>query len=503
MGTYVTANGFQGRNLQQIKTSLQAGFRGIFGADYDLSEDGPDGQVIGQLSSGLADAWEGIQEVYSSFDPAAAIGAALDRICAYSAVSRISAAATSVDAMLYTDATNLGVVIPPGSEARRVRGALVFSLSGAVTIATASCQDLYIGFASAPAPGASLTLTTTFGTFTATVDGGGSMVNALVALANAINANTWATVPVAGAVGVAQVWNAGVLVNPTSDTIGGLQDSTDLLLRIVHPTFAFGVTVGTWKVFKCGSQGTFVCSSTGPNTAGPGELSAIVTPQTGWVGVVNLLQGSTGRATETDEELRIRRTAEQGQGYATERAILKSVNDNVVGVSSVSVISNRGDTTDSSGRPPHSVAVNVIGGDVTQIANAIWLAVGAGIQTTGATSVNITDSQGFPQTVSFTRPSMKVVWVKVTFSLYAEEAFPPAGTADIVAAVVAWCAANLTTGKDVIGGRIAGAVYAAVPGIGPMTVTVSDDGATYVPTYVIDSGHYAFVDADHVSTVLV
>lgn len=503
MGTYVTEQGFKGRTLQEIKASLQAGYQGIFGAEFDTSEEGPDGQVIGLFSDGLAQAWEGLREVFASFAPSGAPGTSLDRVCAYSGVTRIAAAATTVKAILYTDATNLGVVIPSGSGARRVRGALAFSLTGDVTIATASCQDLYLGFNSAPAPGTVVTLVTTFGTFTATVNGAGSMVQALQDLADDIQASVWATTPVDGYAGQAQVWNAGVLVDPAGDTVGGLQNATDLLLRLTHLSTPFGATVGTWKMLLCGSQGTFLCGSTGPNTVAPGELSAIVTPQTGWVGVYNLVQGSTGRNTETDAELRIRRDAEQGEGYATDQAILKSIYDNVPGVSSVGVVSNRTDNVDGAGRPPHSVTVSLIGGDPEAIAQAIWVAMPSGVQTFGTSSFTITDSQGFPQTIYYSNPVQQVVWIKVTYSTYSEETFPGTGVADIKAAVAAWCAANLTTGKDVIGSRLCGAIYAAVPGIGSMTVTVSADGVAYTPTLAIDSSHYAFVDVDHVVPVLV
>lgn len=503
MGTYVTEQGFQGKSLQTIKGNLQAGYRAIFGNDFDLSEEKPDGQVIGLFADGLAQCWEGLREVHASFAPSGAVGTSLDRVAAYTGVSRIAASATIVKAMLYTDATNLGVVIPSGSGARRVRGALAFSLTGDVTIATASCQDLYLGFNFAPAPGTVLTLVTTFGTFTSTVNGTGSMLQALKDLAADIRTSAWYTTASEGYAGVVQVWNAGVLEDPSDDVVGGVQNTTDLLLRLVHRSIPFGATAGTWKVLLCGAQGSFACGVTGPNTVGPGELSAIVTPQTGWVGLYNLIQGATGRNTETAAELRIRREAEQGQGYATEQAILKAVYDGVQGVSSVGVVSNRGDIVDSAGRDPHSVEVSLVGGTPQEIAEAIWSALPAGVKTVGTSSFDITDSQGFTQTIRYSNPTQQVVWVRVTFSTYSEETFPGTGVADIKAAVAAWCAANLTTGKDVIGSRICGAVYAAVPGIGNMVISVSGDGVAFTPTLAVDSSHYAFVDVDHVTTVVV
>lgn len=503
MGVFVTDQGFQKRTLQQIKRSLQEGMRTIHGTGLDVSDEGPDGQTIGLFAQGLSDTWDALQEVYSSFDPAAATGAALDRICANSGVQRIAAAPTTVNSILYTDKDNLGTVVASGSEARRVRGALGFSLTGDVTIATASCQDIYLKFASDPAPAEVVTLTTSFGTFTATVDGTGSKLNALKDLADAINLTTWHTAVATGEVGTAQVWNLGVLADPVLDNVGGNQVTDELVLRLVHPSTAFSVTVGAWEVVLCGAQGKFTCVSTGPNTVGAGELSAIVTPQTGWVAVYNLLAGATGRDIETDDELRIRRTTEQGQGFATEAAILKSVNDNVSAVSAVSVTSNRGDVVDGAGRPPHSVAVNVAGGNDYEIALAIWRALPAGIYPTGTTEVAVPDSQGALQTVRFTRPNKLVIWVKVEYSVYSEEAFPASGNADIIATVVAWCAANLTTGKDVFGGRIAGAIYQAVPGIGNMSVTISTNGTTFNPSLAVASGDYAFVDSDHVTATAV
>jgi hypothetical protein len=234
-----------------------------------------------------------------------------------------------------------------------------------------------------------------------------------------------------------------------------------------------------------------------------GELSEIVTPETGWSAVGNLVAGTTGRAVETNEELRIRRAASLGSGLATETAIVNYIYNHVAGVSSVSVVSNRTLETDSMGRPPKSFEVTVEGGQPQAIGNAIWYAMPAGIQSYGATPVTVTDSEGGAQTVYYTRPTALRIYTRVFYALDSESNFPSDGAARIRAAVLSWVAANGTVGADVYAGKILGSVYGACAGLGLVTIQLSlDNFGTTSDHLTVDGGYYAALsDSDLIVTL--
>jgi uncharacterized phage protein gp47/JayE len=505
MGTFVTSSGFVGRTVQQILTTFNSAMQTLFGPAVDISPEGPTGQLLGLPSAGLGDVWQALQEVYLSMDPNQASGTALDRLCAYTGVSRIAAAASVVNALLYTDAANSGVTIPAGSQARRVRGAVVFSLATNTTIAPGSCQDIYLSFATVPASGASVTLTTTFGAFTITVptvtDPTARQIAALEILATAIQASAWGSAVAPATPGVAQVWATGMLQQPPTDVLGGNQVTTGVVLRLSNVMAAFGVTMtSTWTLQAVGSQGAFNCSSTGAQTVNPNELTSIVTPQTGWSSVTNLAVGVPGRDVETDTALRIRRVQQLGTGLATEASMQAYIQNNVAGVTSVTVTSNRGDGVDGFTAPGHSVTVTVVGGATpTAVAQAIWNCVPAGIATNGNTSGTVVDSQGTSHTIRYNVPTAVPVWVKVLYDIYAEEQFPADGQAEMANAIVAWAVGEFTPGKDVIAPRFLAPIY-TVPGIGNAQVTLSLDGMAFVAgPLTMTPGQVATVASAHIS----
>ena len=516
MGTYITASGFQGRSQQTILANLVTQWQALFGVNVDVSPTGPTGQMLGNFAAALADDWEAAQEIYASYDPAQAIGAELDRICALTGVSRISAAATSVVAQLYATGANLGSVIPVGSQARRVRGAVVFSLStSAVTITTASCQDVYVKFTTNIGSGVTASVTINGYTYSANASGTpGPALNllCLTNLATVINSTgTWAIAAPGYVPGVAQVWNAGVLQYPGTDTVGGDQDTTNLVLRLVHPTTAFALTAYAtqFTVTYCGSPGTFVCSATGPVAVNAGDISQIVTAQTGWNSVYNLAAGLIGRNVETDEQLRLRRAQAFGNGLATEQSIANAIINAVGGTTSVTVTSNRTMSTDAAGRPPKSFEVVVLGGVAPAgmtlqqaIGNAIWASQPAGIQSYGPIAVPVVDNQGNAQTVYYNTPTALTIYAYVSYTLNPAQVFPTNGDAAIQAALVAYAGTAFTVGENVYGSQMAAAVYAAVQGIGSLTITVQThytlNGADYVPSLTVDGNHFASLVASNI-----
>lgn len=147
--------------------------------------------------------------------------------------------------------------------------------------------------------------------------------------------------------------------------------------------------------------------------AASGSITVIATPVTGWTIVTNAHDATVGRATETDPQLRARREQElQTAGSSPVDAIRTDLSP-IDGVTQVVVFENTTMATDADGLPPKSVEALVLGGDDQDIAEALWRAKAAGIETFGSTARTVVDAAGLPRTVKFTRPTALNLYVEV------------------------------------------------------------------------------------------
>lgn len=212
-------------------------------------------------------------------------------------------------------------------------------------------------------------------------------------------------------------------------------------------TIQFGtITGGTLDLLAEGEAG-------GPVAAPTGSLTVIETPVSGVSAVTNAADALLGQNRETDEEFRIRRLAElQRSGTATLEGIRNRVSQ-VPSVIFAGVVENAGSTVDGDGRPPHSFEVYVSGGDLDEIAEAIWLSKPAGIQTHGTITRTVIDSQGDPHSILFSRPTDKEVWLIINIvgnANPAEGPIYPVDGDDLVKAVVLEYGLTFRLGQDVI-----------------------------------------------------
>lgn len=232
----------------------------------------------------------------------------------------------------------------------------------------------------------------------------------------------------------------------TSGTSAGSGGPTGILTDITDGTVH-------WKYLGEGTAAVdvhFEAEVAGPIKAVAGTLANIATPVSGWRTVVNLLDAAVGASVETDAHLRARRDAElAAPGNATVEAIRANIlgvnqgssDPNHQPVTSCTVFYNDTDVTDADGLPPHSVEVLALGGTDQDIANAVWLSVGGGIQTFGNQTSTMTDSQGNPQTVYWSRPTPVNIYI-VTTVYYDPSKWPASGAA---AAVVQYMLSALLT----------------------------------------------------------
>lgn len=455
MGEFVTSTGLNRKTLQELRLEFENKFKQVFGVAFETAVDSPNGLLISQLALSYNDLWELAQEIYSSLDPNQAVGAALDARAAFNGVSRKPALPCTVDAVLYTSGDS--ATIQAGSLARRQRGNLNFALDETVTISRASCDELLI-IDDGSAKNTEYVFHFTFGDVT--LNNATSASNAAV-LATAIH----------NAGGYSEITTRGIVVRSMDDSPVGITGA-----------------MPSDFIIQSGANGKFTAVELGYQTCEIGELDTIAAAISGWNAVYNYAAGEPGEDLESDESLRVRRAAaaRARKSCATDPAIEAALLD-VPGVSTAIVKSNRGFTTDDEGVPGKAFVSLVVGGNDNDIAKCIYENQPSGIQSYGNTSVNITDSHGIEQQISFSRPTPVYLWVKVTYSLYDEEAFP--GQDVVKDALVEWAEKEYTLGKDIISTRINQGLY-DVPGIGVATcavaVTDSPDTAPSSASYETD-----------------
>lgn len=355
-----SVSGFVTLTLQELKALLEASFRESFGASFDVRPESNAGQIIGISAERYSDLWEACENVYTAFTPDGAVGPSLDNVAAITGTVR--EAATPSTGTYYPTGTN-GTLIAAGKQVSVVGIGTVFETIAGVTLATATAW----------AGSTAYTL--------GQVRRNGSTQRCYICI------------------------TAG-----TSAGSGGPDaDSADITDGTAH-----------WRCLGDGAAyGEVEVQSVedGPFIAAAGTLRTIETPVSGWAGGNNNLDAVTGTAIETDAALRLRRESElRASGRAAVPAIRARLMQ-VDGVTAAVVFDNPDDTTDADGLPPHSIEALVTGGDDTEVAQAVFENVAAGIQTYGSTTESITDTQGIVRSISFSRPTEIAIYVSVVLTV--------------------------------------------------------------------------------------
>jgi len=225
---------------------------------------------------------------------------------------------------------------------------------------------------------------------------------------------------------------------------------------------------------------------TGAIPANAGTLTVIETPVAGLSSVTNPLDAVLGTSEDTDPELRRRRDSELHQrGLGSVPAIVSAVSNAFPEeVEAVSGYENTGDTTNSDGLPPHSFEILAVGGDDAELAEVILASKPAGIATHGTESETVTDSEGTPHLVKFSRASTIDIHVRAEV-LANPTLFPADGAAQIRDLIVAFGDA-LPLAHDVISAALVAQCF-QVPGVLDATVFI-DDAASPATTATVVMG---------------
>jgi uncharacterized phage protein gp47/JayE len=456
----VTSEGFIIKRADVLKADLERDLRAEFGDDLDLTPSSPFGQLVAGLVPGRTELWALGQALYNAGSPSGARGVHAEDLAAYSLLSRVLAAPSTVVGILRGTE---GTVVAAGKQASVGQTGSLFALTDAVTITTATVLrvDVSIGNVSTETDYV-ITLGETTYTYTST---NSTTEEAILAGLSALVGDDYevATIDLDGD-GEAETLRVEV---PDQETPVSVSGSTDLVIQ-------------PW------SPATFQATQTGPIVAPPRSLTNIETPVSGWEAVDNLMSETIGRDTELDDALLVRMTASSSaRASASAQAIWSALTNEVDGVSYASVTENDTAVTNSAGVPAYSVEAVVQGGADEDVARAIYLKKAGGIRSYGRNDRHtFVNDQGQEVTIHFTRPTTIYAHLRVTKTLYLEESYPIDGDTLLKSLLVAY-GQTLGMGHDLIAKRFEGQAVLQVPGLEDCSLEVAlttNPGDT--PTYV-------------------
>lgn len=195
-----------------------------------------------------------------------------------------------------------------------------------------------------------------------------------------------------------------------------------------------------------------------------GTITVMITNISGFDMVENLIIPTYGRIRETDIELRHSYIAKSAiRSTRMIDSICSQLINNISNVESATGYENDTDSTDSEGRPPHSVEIIVDGGDETEIAVIILAKKAAGIQTFGEITVNVATEYGDSVPIRFNRPEYIYVWMKVT--LDADQSYLPTNYANLTIDSIVADASALKVGDNMLSQTFNDGIYGTVGGV--------------------------------------
>lgn len=454
----VTISGFVLKRLDDIKSEIESALRLSLGPEINLLPESVLGQIIGIISERESLVWELAEAVYNSQYPDTSEGVSLDNVVALTGITRKGATYSTGNGIARGTATT---VIPAGSVISVVGNPdsrFVTDADAAITAGFSRVQR--VTFSDTPDSGAFK------------LDYNGNITTSLPynisasALATAFETASGEPVKVEGS--MAAKYFEFVFRSEGTKVI--IVEDTNTLLKVATP-------VTTSIAMRPGALISVTGEATGPFSAPADSLTEIETPISGWDSFVNPEDIDIGQNVETDQELKIRRLTELAKaGRATIDAIIANLRE-IEDVQTVVVFQNNTAVTDIDGRPPHSVDIVVQGGTNAEIATVIFDSVAAGITMIGDITETVIDSQGFNQTIKFSRPTEVDIYVIVDITKDPNK-YPTDGDQRVEDAILAY-GDTLGVGDDVI---VHPAMEASIGAIHGITDVVFKVGIAPAPT---------------------
>jgi uncharacterized phage protein gp47/JayE len=332
------------------------------------------------------------------------------------------------------------------------------------------------------------------GTSSTSVDAGALTVNDGLGGASFTNIDAFSTGTMETSTGCTVVQVAGVATLTIGTAFTIIEDGFVFLTGFTEDGYnklaqMKNVTASTFEYFvdsglTSPDAGTGTCKTTvqipfQADIAGPTPaLSGTLNTQTGFISgiarVGNYSDAAVGADAENDAEFRFRIQSNisiAGGGFR--EAIIAKLLD-VVGVTAVNVFENTSNIVDPDGRPPGSIECFVEGGTDVDVSTAIFNAISDGVRAFGNITEIITDSQGQPVTIQFSRLVQDRIYVEATITKNTDPdqgpVYPGGGDDDIKTALAA---IEFEPGQDVWETTLKNAITSAVAGI--ITLSIKFD----------------------------
>ena len=429
----ITESGLTIKRLGEVISGLKSEavpiFQDLVPPDevVDTSDSSTIGRLIGLVSPSISDLWEAIQEVYWVFDPNSARGIALDNLVMYGGLTRIPPVATTADVVIWGDE---GTYIPRTVSVVRSIDNNFYEITRDTLLSKDSCIGATLSLNQVTA-GTTYSRRVTIGYIEVEAEevatSGDTVTSILTKLKGKLDLYSSLLTTTLGASTL--IVESNDILTPLAFTISNL-----VLLKVKARSEVRGQQVGRY------SQEV-------------GTINYIATPILGWDSVSNPFPALEGRWGETDEELRVRFRNSKFLRARNISDSLYSAVASIDGVQSVAIYENDTDTYDSQyDLPPHSFKVLVLGGDSKDVARAVWVNKPLGIAAIGNITEEIEDSEGFIQDISFSRPTLVNISIKIDISL--TKNFPSGGVEEIKKALIAYSLDNIRVGGDVVYSRL-------------------------------------------------
>lgn len=108
----VTPEGFNRKRLDQLLIELNDEVKSIFGENFNVSPESPDGQINGVISESNANLWEIANDSYNAYNPSAATGVSLSNLVQLNGITRLEAVSSRTQITL---SGSSNTTIPLGS----------------------------------------------------------------------------------------------------------------------------------------------------------------------------------------------------------------------------------------------------------------------------------------------------------------------------------------------------------------------------------------------------
>lgn len=255
------------------------------------------------------------------------------------------------------------------------------------------------------------------------------------------------------------------------------------------------VTSTTAGSYEVAAQATV----TGPLVAGPGTITEIVNPQTGWNTVTNALQAVEGRDLETDADFKIRTIQLlRAQGEATKAAMIGDLLD-LDGVTEVFINNNTTNATVDT-VPAKAFEVVIRGGDDNEIAAEILDTAPLGTEYFGSTTVAVVDSEGVSVDVNFTRPTATEIYMDIT--ILTDDEWNGTASEDEIKARLVNEVATFDIGEDVYASRLIDEVFATAGVVDVSPIYVGTTASPVTSSVAIGTRAFAELDVARISLTI-